>query len=198
MLSVRALHRSGLEPVSFDLAAGECVVVRGDSGSGKTLLLRALADLDPNQGRVRLEGLDRDTLPAPHWRRRVLYVAAHSGWWGEQLGDHFADWTAAAPMVATLGLPDACREWPVARLSTGERQRLALVRALVLAPRVLLLDEPTSGLDLTSTLAVEALIQRHRDDGGGVLWVTHDAAQAARLTRRALLIESGRVTEGRL
>src|SRR5688572_27341809 len=60
LLSVRDLRRLGLEPVSFDLAAGECVAVTGPSGSGKTLLLRAIADLDPNQGRVELGGQRRE------------------------------------------------------------------------------------------------------------------------------------------
>jgi len=59
MLAVRNLTRPGLEPTSFELAAGECVALRGPSGAGKTLLLRALADLDPNEGEVALDGTPR-------------------------------------------------------------------------------------------------------------------------------------------
>ena len=81
------------------------------------------------------------------------------------------------------------------RLSTGERQRLGLVRALALRPRVLLLDEPTSGLDDTATEAVERLIRERLDDGASVLWVTHDEAQARRLGRRSLWVTDGVVAE---
>src|SRR3546814_3694122 len=76
MLTVRNLSRSGLEPTSFELAAGECIALRGPSGSGKTLLLRALADLDLNEGEVLLDDTPRSRIPAPRWRRRVGYVAA--------------------------------------------------------------------------------------------------------------------------
>ena len=195
MLSVRALSRPGLEPASFDLAAGEGVAVRGGSGSGKSLLLRAIADLDPNHGRLSLDGRARESMSGPEWRRLVIYVPAEPGWWAETVGGHFTDWDAAAPLAAALGLAAGCRDWPVSRLSTGERQRLALVRALVRQPRVLLLDEPTSGLDHVTAAAAETLVARHREAGGATLWVTHDPAQAARIASRLLMVEAGRVCE---
>ena len=195
MLSVRTLTRPGLEPVSFDLAAGECIAVRGGSGSGKSLLLRAIADLDPNHGDVRLDGRQRESMSGPQWRRQVMYVAAEPGWWADGVGGHFSDWSPAEPLALALGLPAACRDWPVSRLSTGERQRLGLVRALVRRPKVLLLDEPTSGLDQDTSRAAEALVARHRAEGGAVLWVTHDAAQAARVAGRVLAVEASRVRE---
>ncbi|MDT5184104.1 MAG: UDP-glucose/iron transport system ATP-binding protein fetB [Mycobacterium sp.] len=80
-------------------------------------------------------------------------------------------------------------------MSTGERLRLALVRALVLRPKVLLLDEPTAALDTASVTAVEALIAAQMQAGLAVLWVTHDAAQAKRVARRKLLVDAGRVFE---
>ncbi|MBI4185388.1 MAG: ATP-binding cassette domain-containing protein [Proteobacteria bacterium] len=195
MLSVRGLRRAGLGPASFDLADGECVAVRGPSGAGKTLLLRALADLDPNQGEVRLDGVLREAVPAPRWRRLMAYVPAEAGWWAERVGEHFADFAAAEALIAALGLPPACRDWPIARLSTGERQRLALARALVLAPRVLLLDEPTSRLDPDAASAVERLLGERLAAGAGALWVSHDRAQAQRVSRRALRVEGGTVAE---
>jgi UDP-glucose/iron transport system ATP-binding protein len=197
LLSVRDLRRLHLA-ASFELGAGECLALRGPSGSGKTQLLRAVADLDPNEGTVLLEGRPRDAMPAPAWRRLVGYVAAEAGWWADTVGDHFPDWTTAAPLAGRLGLPPACRGWPVQRLSTGERQRLALARALVAAqggPRVLLLDEPTAGLDGAAAAAVEALVAERRAGGTGVVWVTHDAAQAGRVARRRLLLRDGRLEE---
>ena len=195
MLTVRALSRPGLEPVSFDLAARECVAVRGGSGSGKSLLLRAIADLDPNHGDLALDGRPRDGMSGPEWRRLVTYVPAEPGWWAETVGGHYPDWNAAEPLALALGLPAECRDWPVSRLSTGERQRLALVRALVRKPKVLLLDEPTSGLDRDTGHAAETLVSRHLEAGGAVLWVTHDPAQAARVAARLLTVEAGVVRE---
>ncbi|MCZ6588912.1 MAG: ATP-binding cassette domain-containing protein, partial [Alphaproteobacteria bacterium] len=147
MLVVRDLTRDGLAPASFTLDDGECIAVRGASGSGKTLLLRAIADLDPNEGVVTLDGAERMAMPAPEWRRKVTYIAAEPGWWTDTVEQHFTDWTAAAALVRELGLQDDCGNRPISRLSSGERQRLGLVRALMMRPQVLLLDESTSGLD---------------------------------------------------
>ena len=79
------------------------MTVRGASGSGKSLFLRALADLDPSTGDVRLDGTARDDMPASDWRRRVTYVAADSGWWTERVGDHFEAPDIAAGYLVRLG-----------------------------------------------------------------------------------------------
>jgi len=197
MLSVSDLTRLELGPLSFSVEAGECLALRGPSGAGKSLLLRAIADLDPNEGRVSLDGAAREDMPAPDWRRRVAYLAAEAGWWADTVAEHFADWPAARPLVEALGLTADCGDWPVARLSTGEKQRLALVRSLLMEPRVLLLDEPTSGLDPDAIERVEALIRARQDQGVSVLWVTHDRAQARRVARRWLEIENGQLREGK-
>jgi phosphate-transporting ATPase len=195
MLQLGDLRTSVLKPASFSLAAGECIAVKGPSGAGKTLLLRAIADLDPNEGRVSLDGRDRATMSGPEWRRLVGYVPAEPGWWAETVGPHFADWPAAAALLAKLGLAEATKSWPIARTSTGERLRLALVRALIVRPKVLLLDEPTAALDAASVAAVEALIACRLRAGLAVLWVTHDAAQAGRIAQRQLVVEAGRVRQ---
>src|SRR4051794_9301217 len=142
LLEVRDLHTAILKPASFALRVGECIALRGPSGAGKTLLLRAIADLDPNAGSVRLQGRDRATIPGPEWRGLVGYVPAEPGWWAETVGEHFVSWPTAVPMLARLGFPDETKAWPISRLSTGERLRLALARALIVRPKVLLLDEP--------------------------------------------------------
>jgi putative ABC transport system ATP-binding protein len=195
LLQVRDLRTKILKPASFSLTAGECIAVKGPSGAGKTLLLRAVADLDPNQGLVSLEGRDRLTIPGPEWRRLVGYVPAEPGWWAETVGEHFGDWNAAAADLTNLGFPEETKSWPIARLSTGERLRLALVRALITRPKVLLLDEPTAALDTASLTAVESLIASRIRAGLAVLWVTHDVGQARRIARRQLAVEAGRVRE---
>jgi len=195
MLSVRNLHRPSLITASFDLADGECIAVRGPSGSGKTLLLRAIADLDPNDGVVTLDGRPRSEIPAPQWRRLVTYVPAESGWWAETVGAHYPDWTGAAQLVEAFGLPPVSRDTPIQRLSTGERQRFALIRALLLRPRVLLLDEPTSGLDPDGSAAVERQVAKHLGEGASAIWVTHDATQGKRVAQRCLRVDHGLVTK---
>jgi ABC-type iron transport system FetAB ATPase subunit len=193
MLEVRALSRPGLAPVDLDLAAGEALAVLGPSGSGKTLLLRAIADLDPNEGSVSLNGGSREDLPAPDWRRRVTYLSAEPGWWAERAGAHFPDPAAAEALLPPVGLSAEILGRPIAELSTGERHRLALVRALVQTPEVLLLDEPTSGLDQDTTRKVEAVLRARVADGVALLFSTHDEALAERLGDRALRVRDGKV-----
>ena len=178
----------------MSITAGECVALSGPSGSGKSLFLRAIADLDPCEGEVRLGSVTRETMPAPAWRRQVIYVAAESGWWADAVGAHFENPDAAAKTVEDVALPREALGWPVSRLSTGERQRLALVRALALTPKVLLLDEPTSGVDPESTLRVERLLSRALARGTAVLLVTHDRDQASRMADRHMTMARGRLS----
>jgi putative ABC transport system ATP-binding protein len=187
MLTVSGLRRLHIT-VSFDLQDGECVALQGPSGVGKTLLLRSIADLDPNEGTVKLDGTLREAMAAPAWRKRVTYLAAEPGWWSDTVQEHFMAWADALPLVKRLGLPDDCGPWPIQRLSTGERQRLGLVRAPMLRSRVLLLDEPTSALDPASAATVESLITERISNGTSVIWSTHDNAQARRVGSRILVM----------
>jgi len=186
------LQTALIGPVDLTLAGGEIAVLSGASGAGKSLLLRAIADLDPNQGEVVLEGRAREDMAAPDWRRMVGLVPAESGWWEARVGAHFRAEPDPAPLLAELGLADAL-DWEVARLSSGERQRLALVRALQLRPQVLLLDEPTSALDPEAVSAAEAVIRAEAQRGVAVLLVSHDAAQRARLGDVFYTISHGRL-----
>jgi putative ABC transport system ATP-binding protein len=190
MLIVSALTRLHIS-VSFELNDGECIALQGPSGVGKSLLLRAIADLDPNEGAIKLDGTLREALPAPVWRKQVTYVAAEPGWWADTVQEHFTDWDDAVPLVARLGLPPNCGSWQIQRLSTGEKQRLGLARALMLRSRVLLLDEPTAALDATSTAIVESIVAERISSGTGVIWSTHNSAQAHRVGSRLFVMDAG-------
>ena len=187
LFSTTNLQSEHFGPISLILRAGECVAVQGPSGVGKTLLLRALADLDPARGEVRLAGVSRNDILAPDWRRQVGLLPAESHWWAETVGQHFDSKPYEGLAALDLGLDVS--HWPVSRLSSGERQRLAFVRLLSTKPRVLLLDEPTANLDARNTRNVEALLKRYlAQNQAGALWVTHDDQQVSRIADRVLHI----------
>ncbi len=192
MLQVAELSRPGLELISFTVDSGHCLAMTGPSGAGKSLLLRAIADLDPNEGSVRVGASERKSMPAPEWRRLVGLVPAESGWWTDTVGEHFADADKTVAHVEEIGLPADALGWQVSRLSTGERHRLALARALLLQPKVLLLDEPTAALDKQATALVESVIQKRMADGAAVVLVTHDAAQIKRMSQSVMELRDGR------
>ena len=137
----------------------------------------------------------RRSFSGPEWRRLVGYLPAEPGWWAETVGEHFGEWTPALALVRELGFPEEAKAWPIARLSTGERLRLALIRALMVRPKVLLVDEPTAALDPASVAAVESLITARLSAGLAVLWVTHDTEQAKRIAHRLLVVKDGQVGE---
>ena len=193
MLQIESLRTPFVGPVSLTVADGECVAIQGPSGAGKSLLMRAIVDLDPNEGDVRLGTLSRNAMPAHEWRRRVALVPAESGWWSDQVADHFEPGAETDALLRAVGLPDALG-WTVARLSSGERHRLAIVRALIASPDAILLDEPTASLDEAATTLVEDLVKKKCQRGAAVIVVTHDRAQPERLSARRFLMEDGHLS----
>ena len=194
MLKIKSLRGAHFGPVDLEVGAGECIGVRGPSGSGKSLLLRAIADLDSSEGAVSWKGRSRDSMPAPAWRRMVGLVPAESGWWADRVGAHFDGIEGLGRLLSAVGLDATTLDWEVTRLSTGEKHRLAIVRALALRPEVLLLDEPTAALDREATEKVERLIREELARGSAVVMVTHDPEQAERLAARTFMMEAGRLS----
>jgi ABC-type multidrug transport system ATPase subunit len=193
-LRIEGLATELIGPISFDIAAGECLALMGSSGVGKSLLLRAIVDLDPSTGNVLVGAHAREDMPASEWRKLVALVPAESGWWADRVGKHFPGKSDATELIGKLGLAGSL-EWDVSRLSTGERQRLAIARALCRRPQVLLLDEPTSSLDEYATGLVENLIRQCCGDGMALLLVTHDRRQAGRMAQRLLRMSDGGVEQ---
>ena len=130
----------------------------------------------------------RQTFTADQWRRQVCFVPAETAWWAEQVAEHFPQ-PCEAEWLEALGLLKASLEWPVSRLSTGEKQRLGLLRALSLKPKVLLLDEPTANLDPENTQKVEQLVQTYlQSHAAAALWISHDPAQRVRVASKQMMI----------
>jgi len=174
------------QPFHFTVPQGTCLMVSGPSGSGKSLLLRAIADLDPHQGDVLLDGQSRQTMAAPSWRRQVSLIPTETRWWFDLVGDHFH---AEVNLLNPLGFDADVLGWEIRRLSTGEKQRLGLIRALALQPKALLLDEPTASLDAGFTAAFESIVKDRMVQGVAVIWVSHDPDQIDRMASATLKIE---------
>lgn len=192
MLRVDYLAIPGLPTLSFEVAAGECLAVEGPSGSGKTRMLRAIADLDPAGGYVHLDGVERGEMRGPDWRRHVRYASAEPAWWAATGREHFPGSARVERLLSALSLNAGHLDRPIAELSTGERQRLGLIRALADEPRVVLLDEPTSALDATTAAMTEELIKFQLLAERIVLLVSHDTAQIERLAHARLQLAAGK------
>jgi ABC-type iron transport system FetAB ATPase subunit len=128
----------------------------------------------------------------PAWRKQVGLLPAESAWWHDKVGEHFPE--TDIDLLSRLDLTGNTLKWEVSRLSSGERQRLALIRLLCNNPRVLLLDEPTANLDQKNIDRVEALIDHwRRQHQSAVLWVSHDPDQQQRVSQAHWYIADSRL-----
>src|SRR5882724_10638399 len=180
-------NRVVIENLNLRIERGEFVVLLGESGCGKTTLLRALAGLDP---------IDGGRIVAP--RRPAVVFQEHrllpweSLWRNVSLGLQAPDARARArAALSEVGLGERLDDWP-RNLSGGQAQRVALARALVQEPELLLLDEPFAALDALTRIRmhdlVRELVAAHRP---GVLLVTHDVDEAITLADRILVMRQG-------
>jgi iron complex transport system ATP-binding protein len=195
-----------LQPISLALRPGEVLGLIGPNGSGKTTLLRALASLTAGPGVVTLDDVAVRALPATLRARRVAYLPAErEAGWPMRVRDVVAlglmpfGGADAAAIDRALALADvaALAERSIDRLSTGERARVLLARALVGRPDYLLLDEPTANLDAHHQLAILDVLRGEAARGAGVLVTLHDLALAERWCDRLLLLDGGRaIAEG--
>ncbi len=194
--ALRGVHRefSGrtvLDDVDLDIAPGEYVALLGASGSGKTTILRAVAELDRDvTGTLVLPRSLAVVFQEPRllpWLRVAANVRLGLK------GDGKARKAQVADALAEVGLTGRARAWPTT-LSGGEAQRVALARALVRQPDLLLLDEPFAALDALTRIKVQQLVGRlWAEHGFAVLHVTHDVDEALLLADRALVLEHGRI-----
>jgi ABC-type iron transport system FetAB ATPase subunit len=169
--------------ITFSLSPSACLGLSGPSGVGKSLFLRALADLDPHEGIICLEGVAAASISAPLWRRQVALLPTEAAWWFNTVEEHFNEMNHE--WLLLLDFDPAILKWNISRLSSGEKQRLALLRVLSNRPKVLLLDEPTANLDSENSHRIESLITQLRQQRGiAVIWVSHNIDQLKRVATR--------------
>lgn len=182
MLKIENIEIPGLAPISFELAAGECLGMSGESGCGKTRLLRAIANMDEIEGSVCIDDLCQQDVSGADWRKRVALLPAESQWWFDTVAPHFP---AGDTNYSSLGFTEEVKDWSLSRCSSGEKQRLAILRLFANKPSVLLLDEPTANLDAENSRKVEALIAEYLDENNAVaIWVSHNQSQLERIASK--------------
>jgi len=201
-----------LREITLAVEAGESVAVMGPSGSGKSTLLNLVAGLDrPTTGAVRYDGLDLSGLGesalARHRRDHLGFIFQFFNLLNNltvrenvlipaQLGPHDprAASARAAELLDRLGLGGQARQYP-AKLSGGERQLVAIARALINRPTMLLADEPTGALDTRAGDRVMGLLDELNQDGQTMMLVTHDPKLAARHARRVISLRDGQIVD---
>jgi ABC-2 type transport system ATP-binding protein len=194
-----------LKDVTFTIERGECVAILGQNGSGKSTLVRLLSTLLINDaGEARIFGHDafRDTRVI---RRLVNRVSVEASFFKKMSAAENLSYaarfygmgpsrtrTAVPAILEKVGFPADRRREPMENLSRGMQQKVALARALLTAPVLLLLDEPTTGLDPRSKLEVQEFIRDVRaEHDATILLCTHDMTEAEALADRVGLLDRG-------
>ena len=178
------------------ISPGEIVCLTGPSGCGKSLLLRAIADLDTHKGEAWFNNKSATDTHPTLWRKQVGYLPPTSFWWNDVVSHHFTKPEDAFLYMTAIGIPKESMDWQLHRMSTGEKQRMSIVRLLSNQPKTLLLDEPTANLDPKTTQAVESMIINYtKKYSCSVIWVSHDLAQVKRVANRHLAIDGNQISE---
>jgi sodium transport system ATP-binding protein len=194
-----------VDGVSFEVLPGEIVGLLGANGAGKTTTMRLIATLlAPSAGTARIAGHDIVTDPLGV-RRRLGYLSATTGVPDRLTPREVLEFAGrlhglatraiverTATLLTTLGL-DSCAARPCGRLSSGQRQRVSLGRALVHDPPALVLDEPTNALDVVGARDLLDLLDTLRDAGRTILVSTHRLHEIERRCDRFVVIHAGRV-----
>jgi len=204
----RSRTRWLLKNISFEIAAGDRIALLGPTGSGKTLLLRALSLLDPiDSGTIRWQERVIRKREVPAFRSQVMYVSQQPALLAGTIEDclrfpfvlvqrsasHYSR-ERIVEYLRVLNRDASFLSLESEHLSGGQRQLVVLLRALQLDPQVLLLDEPTAALDAASVGLVERLVhcwQQQAPDTRTLVWVTHDPRQAERVASRLLHLHAG-------
>ncbi len=199
-----------IRDIRFDLHFGDRLGLVGPSGAGKTVLMRAIAMLDPlDAGSIQWQGRVIRGEAVPSYRKHVVYLHQRSALWDGTVEDNLRspyslkahaaesfDRDRVVGLLRDLGREPAFLAKSSRDLSGGEAPIGALIRAVQLDPIVLLLDEPTASLDPATAEAVEGLLDgwlNARGNERALVWVSHDRNQTLRVTTRQLILRAGQL-----
>jgi len=197
---------AALQGISFAMPQGECFGILGPNGSGKSTLIRLICTLLlPDRGSLRVFGTDVETAPQ-EVRRLIHRVSVEASFFKKLSAQENLDYAAglyglergaarrrAQEILDRLGLPKAKYRAPLEEMSRGQQQKVAIARALLTSPTLLLLDEPTTGLDPRSRRDVQAFVEEiRRDYQASIVLCTHDMQEAQRLCDRVAVLRDGR------
>jgi putative ABC transport system ATP-binding protein len=192
--------------ITATLHQQERIALLGKSGQGKSTLLRMLALLETvDNGEIFFNGVSAKNTDIRNWRMQIAYVAQQAVMLSATIEDNLKtvsnlhtsafDESFARELIRDVGLEHLDWRKQATDLSGGEKQRVALVRTLLLRPSILLLDEITASLDQESKGYVEQLLLKlHEEQGTSFIWVTHDMEQAKKISERIWFMEDGRLT----
>ena len=207
LLSIRDVTKNfseveALQNISLEIYSGEIVGLVGSNGAGKTTLLRLMAGVyKPTSGNVVLSNGE----PVMNMRHELGVVPESTGLYSrltawENIRYHSRmhgvkdsiAWARTEKFAQHLDMKDSLGRHTKG-FSRGMKQKTALLRALAHGPNILLLDEPTAGLDITSARTVRALVRQLRDEGGTVIYSTHQLAEAQQVCDRIVIIHNGEI-----
>ena len=215
-ISIRNLHvsygeREILHGVTFDVPAGETVVILGGSGSGKSTLLRALVGLEtPTSGEIIIRGRNLQSLSPSEWRelRQHIGISFQSGALfgsmtvGENVALSLHEHTQLDPATIEImvrlklnevGL-NGYEDYMPAQLSGGMKKRAAVARAMAMDPEILFFDEPSAGLDPIIAAGIDQLLLKLKEAFGiTIIVVTHELASAFLIADRMVLLDKGHI-----
>lgn len=190
--------------ISFQVEKGDFISIVGASGSGKSTLLKLISHLiSPTSGEILYRGKDMMSYDPVLLRREISYCVQSGGLFGRTVEDNLSfpyevrglamDRAAVLSMLARFGLAADVLKEENKNLSGGEKQRVALVRTLLLKPEVVSLDEVTSALDVENTRMVEGIVTELNESGTTILWITHSPEQSRKLANKLLTVENGQI-----
>lgn len=193
--------------ISAEIFESDRIALIGASGQGKSTLLRILALLDaPDEGDMLINGTSFKSMDSRLWRMKIGFVAQQAVMLPGSVEDNLRtvsrlhdrpyDLKLAQQLLEQLGLESLDISKKAEDCSGGEKQRISLIRSLLMRPEVLLLDEITASLDVNSTQMVERLLERwHKEEGTSMIWVTHDLKQASRISTTTWFMGKGKLEQ---
>ncbi len=202
-----SFHSDGktiLENISFNVEKGDFISIIGSSGSGKSTLLKLISHLiSPTYGNIRINGKDIYEYNPIELRKNISYCFQTPYLFGDKVRENIEfpyfirnlkiDNERVNELFLRFQMDVDILNQEIKNLSGGEKQRIALIRSLLLRPEVLLLDEITSALDVYNTKIVEGIIESLNKEGITILWVTHDLEQSRRYANKLLTLETGKI-----